>query len=139
MTTNVEYENANVVAAYKNTATMIAQWSTDVDTNSDSTDLDTVFGQLDDGSWLDICNDGDTKMYVAFGTTGGSIDPAATGSGLTQCWPIPPNSTVSWRVQAGLTVLYYRMASSATTIRVRRSSTRPCIQPTEQFKGVGVI
>lgn len=138
MTDIVEYQDANVVAAYKNTSTMIAQWATDVDTSSDVTDLTTIFGQLGSGDFLDICNDGDTKMYVAFGASAGTIDTAAT-TGVTVCWPIPANTTVSWRVQEGNTFLHYRMASSATTLRVRRSSTPPGIQPSLAFKGPSTV
>lgn len=134
MTTSVEQSAANYVGPYKNTATMISLWMTDVDNVSDVTDLSTVFGQIGEGEFFDICNDSDTvTIYVALGAASGTIAPAATGTGVTVCWPIPPNTTISRRILSGQTWLHYITASSTSTIRVARTSTPPGVMPAKAF------
>jgi len=131
---NREHQDATWVAPLKNTTTMICQWSANVDSTSNNTDLATVFGQLGSGDYLDIANEGTVDMWVAFGAASGTIDETARGSGVTQCWPIPAKTQIPGIPFESNYFVHYKTASGTTVIRIKRSSLPPGTKPSEIFK-----
>lgn len=123
MSNDREYSAANIVAPYKNTATMIAIWSVDVDNASDVTDLTTVFGKLNEGEFITLANDSSATVYIALGASAGTIAVSANGSGVTQSFPIFSNAYRDFVIQESRTFLHYIMASGTGRITLYRSST----------------
>lgn len=130
---NVEYQAANITAPYQNGTAFQCIWGTDVDTNSDNTDLTTVFGQFSDGDYITLANDGAVTLRYFLATASSTISATAVGTGTTVGWPLFAGEKESIRVQ-GRTFLHYICASSTTALMVYRSSTPPGIQPGERFK-----
>lgn len=143
----VEYEAMNVLPPLKNSGAMKCIAVLTVSGSSQVTDLETLFGQLSDGHFLTLSADG-PKVYVAFGSASGTIDPSATGGGTAVCFPIPSEGQLPVRPTAGREVatgvatnvkynyLHYVGASGTAGgyLRVYRSSLGPGEDPGGQFK-----
>ena len=98
-------------------------------------DLTTLFGKLDDGHYLTLRADGG-KVYVAFGSSADSIDEAAVGNGITAAWPISDGESLPVRpiygeeratgvaTLATYNILHYKGPTGAATgfLRMYRSS-----------------
>ncbi len=134
MGTSVEFQAANITAPYQNGTNFQCIWGVDVDTNSDNTNLDTIFGQLDGNSWITIANDGAVTIYYFLAQAAGTISASATGTGSTVPFPLFAGAEKSFRVQEGRTWLHYITGSSTANLRVYRSSTQEGMQPSEAFK-----
>jgi hypothetical protein len=100
---------------------------------SQSLDLRTVFGLLNNGHYFTLQADG-VKCYVAFGSNGsGSISETAVGNGATVCWPIPDGGQLPVRLtnakelatgyatMASYPFLYFKSTATGY-LRVYRSS-----------------
>jgi hypothetical protein len=59
-------------------------------------DLAQFFAKLDNGHFLTVRADGG-KCYVAFGSSAGTIDETAVGTGPTVCWPLSDGESMHVR------------------------------------------
>lgn len=103
--------------------------------STQTVDLNTLFGKLDNGHYLTLRADGG-KVYVAFGSSVGTIDEVATGNGITAAWPIADGENLPVRPIFGeeratgvatlvnYNVLHFKGATGAATgyLRMYRSS-----------------
>ncbi len=107
-----------------------------VNTAGGTTDLTTLFGNTLSSHIYTLQADG-AKIYVAFGSEAGTISESTTGTGETQCWPIPDGDSLpvrlagSRRIASGSTatmtyhtVLHHKAVATAT-LRIYRSSLAP--------------
>ena len=99
-------------------------------------DLTALFGKLDNGHYLTLRADGG-KVYVAFGSSAGTIDESAVGTGITAAWPIADGENLNVRPIGGgderatgvatlcaYNFLHFKGATGAATgyLRMYRSS-----------------
>lgn len=82
-----EFQASNVTPPLKNTTAMKCIAVFAVGPTVQTVDLDTLFGNIDNSNFLTLRADG-AKVYVAFGSSAGTIDDRATGTGETVCWPV---------------------------------------------------
>ena len=135
-------EANNVTPPLKNTNAMKCIWNGIAGPSVQTLDMRTVMGATNayvDGShYLTLAADG-RKVYVAFGSSAGTIDPNAIGNGITVCWPIPDGTTRDVRPVSGYeratgvstlcayNVLHYTTGTGASSgyLRLYRSSLGP--------------
>lgn len=88
-----EFEYCNHIAPLKNSLALRAQVKLATSPASQSIDLRTVFGtgMMGRGHFLSVaadCPTGTGRVYIAFGSSAGTIDPMAVGTGPSVCYPI---------------------------------------------------
>ena len=133
-----EFQAANLPVPIKNTASTIALYSVTVGDSSATIDLATIFGNLESGDYLSIAAVGCT-VFVAFGTSAGSIDDTARGAGLTQCFPVFENTVLPGIPYTENLVLHHKAASGDSgALHIARSSLPPNATPENWFKAPGV-
>jgi hypothetical protein len=82
-----EFQASNVTPPLKNTTAMKCIAVFAVGPTVQTVDLDTLFGSIDNGNFLTVRADG-AKVYVAFGSSAGTIDDRETGTGTGACGPV---------------------------------------------------
>lgn len=85
-----EYQASNVTPPLKNTTAMRCIAVLHVGPTVTTQDLDLLFGKLDNSNFITLAADG-AKVYVAFGSSAGTIDDRATsavGPVTSLCWPL---------------------------------------------------
>lgn len=82
-----EFQASNVTPPLKNTTAMKCIATLLAGPTVQTVDLDTLFGSIDNSNYLTMRADG-AKVYIAFGSSAGTIDDRETGSGAGVCWPV---------------------------------------------------
>src|SRR5690606_28062385 len=83
--TQVQFEEANIIAPVLNTDNHKAQLALDVDTAGDSYDLSTLLTNWSRGHFIELTAEGG-DVYYAFGPNdAGAIDETASDAGNTVC------------------------------------------------------
>lgn len=154
----VEYEAMNVVTPLKNSGGLRCVAVIAVSGTPRVDDLEALFGGAQSagaGHFYTLHCDG-PKVYVAFGSASGTIDPTAQGVSTLACWPIPADQQRDWRTVGGregymgpsgayqgvpTTVRYTQLHSVGASpgsptgfLRIYRSSLGPG-EGSEQFRG----
>lgn len=141
MTTGIEQEAANILPSLLNIAAsagppaipaQIVQGAIAVTVASTIQDLSSL-SALDKGRFITLHADGGDVYYALNNANSGTIDPTATGFGVTVCQRIPSGQSVSFRIppvdKPGTTGKYqyllHRTAAGTATLRVAISSVPP--------------
>ncbi len=134
----VTYEANNVTPPLKNSTAMKCIAVLIYGPSTQTQDLTTLFAKLDNGHYLTMQADGG-KCYVAFGSSAGTIDESAVGTGPTVCFPIADGQALQVRPVFGeeratgiatlvnYNFLHFKGATGAATgyLRMYRSSLSP--------------
>ncbi len=146
MSTQKEYEAANVTAPLKNSNAMKCIAVLGVSEAVQTADLAALFGSTYSAHYYTARADG-VKVYLAFGSSAGTIDEAATGNGNTVAWPVADGENLPLQLLSGkevatgvgtlvnYNILHYKTATGMGTgyLRIYRSSVGPN-QGSEAFK-----
>lgn len=89
-------EANNVTPPLKNSTAMKCIAVLAFSPTSSSIDLSTLFAKLDNGHFLTLRADGG-KCYIAFGSSAGTIDETAVGTGPTVCYPLADGESLPVR------------------------------------------
>ena len=150
MASELDFQALNVTTPIKNSNAMKCIAVISVLTTSSSTDLGTLLGALGIGGYLTVKADMPAnttgRIYFAFGSSDGTIDDSATGTGNTVCWPLPDGHEMSFRLATGremtasnvATLCCYKHLHTKGTatgyLRVYRSSLPPDQDAGRAFK-----
>ena len=95
MSSQREYEAANIIPPLKNSALMKNIVCVPFSPTTQVLDLSATFGNYAESHFYTLQADGG-KCYVAFGGASGRIDPMATGVGSGVCWALADGASINF-------------------------------------------
>lgn len=93
-------EANNVTPPLKNSVAMKCIAVLTYSPTSQTQDLNALFAGIEAGHYLTLRADGG-KVYVAFGSSAGTIDDTAAGTGTSVCYPLSDGESMHVRPTAG--------------------------------------
>jgi len=122
--TQVQFEEANIIAPVLNTDNHKAQLALDVDTAGDSYDLSTLLTNWSRGHFIELTAEGG-DVYYAFGPNdAGAIDETARDAGNTVCQVLFEGTSKSMRIPDDYTHLYVKSGTTCV-LRIAVTSLAP--------------
>lgn len=114
-------EAFNRIAPLVNTNTVKRIAVISVTTSSQESDLTALIPNINSGHYYSFRAVGGTVYLFFNNQSGGTVNEATTGSGVTAAYAIPDGGEEDWEIPDGYTWLVYK-GSAACTLRIARSS-----------------